>query len=220
MLSLILETVVLQMIIRLSSVPRLFLGLVTSSFLCAATSEARETYSAFAQRLTNIQDQNVKFRPDLEKVVLQAVNQYRLSKGKKALIRSDENSVAARAHAMDMALHDFVGHRSSTGQNFDSRMRALKDGALFLPAMGENAARVSSDEPADQAKAMKLVSQWIKSPSHRRAMVSVSFNYASVGIVQKGTKLYAVQIFSGPEVSTNLNVNKKTPAASATKGLY
>ncbi len=167
-------------------------------------TEARETYVQFAQRLTQQPQAGAVFRPDLESVVLQAVNTYRASKRLPALTRSVASQVAARAHAMDMALNEFVGHRSSTGYEFDSRMRSLRDGAMFLPSMGENAARQRAGGSASRAKALKLVEQWIKSGSHRRAMLSRSFTSVATGVVQKGDHLYAVQVFSGPEVKTNV----------------
>jgi uncharacterized protein YkwD len=208
------------MIFRAGSMHCFVLAALFCCVLGVNSGEARETYAAFAQRLTETADQNVRFRPDLEQAVVSAVNQYRRSKGKKPLQHTDTHRLAARAHAKDMALNGFVGHRSSTGQGFDSRMRALNDGAMFLPSMGENAARVSSSEPADQAKAMKLVKQWIESSSHRRAMTSATYTSTSMGVVQIGAKLYAVQIFSGPPVKTNAPIKRSSSAARDTKGLY
>ncbi len=104
---------------------------------------------------------------------------------------------------MDMALTDFVGHVSSSGQDFESRVRSFRPGELFLPSMGENAARVSSGEAVSTAKAAKLMQQWIKSTAHRKVLSSRNYTSVATGVVQKGNKLYAVQIFSGPEVKTN-----------------
>jgi uncharacterized protein YkwD len=166
--------------------------------------QARETYAVFARKLTTSERDGVRFRPDLESYLLGAANAYRRSKGAGALSANRQNLLAARAHAMDMALGEFVGHVSSIGTGFESRIRALRPGLVFLPSMGENAARVSSGEPATATKASKLMTQWIKSPSHRKALSSRSYMSVATGVVQKGNKIYAVQIFSGPEVKTNM----------------
>lgn len=185
-------------------------------FIAPVAVEARESYAQFVQRVTSRPGSGTQFRGDLEGVVLNAVNAYRASKKLPALARSGANHKAARAHAVDMAVNEFVGHRSSSGQEFDSRMRSLRDGALFLPSMGENAARQRAGGEANRAKALKLVEQWIGSPSHRRQMLSRSFTTVATGVVQKGDHLYAVQIFSGPEVKTNV---RRAGAATA-DGVY
>ncbi len=166
--------------------------------------QARDTYVMFAQKLTTPGRADARFRPDLERYLLGAANDYRRGKGVGRLGANSRNLIAARAHAMDMALNDFVGHVSSNGADFESRVRAFRPGELFLPSMGENAARVSSGEPVSVAKASKLMTQWIKSASHRKALSSRSYMSVATGVVQKGNKLYAVQIFSGPEVKTNV----------------
>ncbi len=176
---------------------------------------ARDTYVVFAKRLVASETADRRFRADLEQYLLGATNGYRKAQGRSRLSANARNLGAARAHAMDMAQNDFVGHVASTGQGFDSRMRAFRPGALFLPRMGENAARVSSAEAANAAKASKLMQQWINSSSHRKALVSKDFTSVSTGVVQRGNKLYAVQIFSGPEVKSNLGSQK-----AAGTGLY
>ena len=168
-----------------------------------APATARETYVAFARRLTTEVQEGTRFRADLEAVIAMKVNAYRRGQGAAALKTSSGLLMAARAQAMDLALHDDMGHRASTGQNFDSRMRALRGGELYLPSMGENAARERSKGVTDAGKAANLVQQWIKSSGHRRNMVSRSFVAVATGVVQKGNHIYAVQIFVGPEVKSN-----------------
>ena len=50
-------------------------------------------------------------------------------------------STAARAQALDMMLNNYVGHKSSTGHNFEARMRAFSGDGLMMPRMAENVAR-------------------------------------------------------------------------------
>ncbi len=180
----------------------LFLALVALGLIDSPV-EARETYATYARRLTTQVQASAQFRPDLEAYLLGAANGYRESKGAGALGANRAFVTAARAHAMDMALNGFVGHVSSNGRDFESRIRAFLPGAIFLPSVGENAARVSSGEAVTNAKAAKLMQQWIKSRAHRKVLSNRSYATVATGVVQKGNQLYAVQIFSGPEVKTN-----------------
>jgi uncharacterized protein YkwD len=165
---------------------------------------ARETYASFVARVNAGLPAGENFRPDLEKLLLQLANSYRASKGLPALKAAPDLTPAARAHAADMAEHDFVGHRASLGQEFEGRMRALNPGVMMLPMMGENAARERSAGPADAAKAKKLFQQWLDSPSHARALRSRDFAFSALGVVEREGKLFADQIFRGPQVHTGI----------------
>jgi uncharacterized protein YkwD len=79
-------------------------------------------------------------------------------------------------------------------------MRAFRPGDYFLPVLGENAARVSPRGTANAAKAQKLMDQWIKSRGHRKNLVSRDYVSVATGVVQRGDKLYAVQVFMGPDL--------------------
>lgn len=166
---------------------------------------AGETYAGFVQRVNTSPPQGIVVREDLESVLLTSANAYRKSKGGKSLGQAEELLVqAARAHAIDMVIGDFVGHRSTSGQNFESRMRSIHPGVIALPPMAENAARDRSGDKADAAKARKLFAQWVKSPPHSKTLRSRDYLRVATGVVQKGDKIYAVQIFVGPELKTNM----------------
>ena len=153
------------------------------------------TYQDYALSLTRNLPGDAKFRPDLEANLADLANAYRASKGKDALAASDLFLTAARAHAADMMLNNFMGHTASTGHNFDSRMRVFAGDITRFPAMGENAARQSQKTPVNAAKAQSLFQQWVKSGSHRRTLVSRDYGFVSTGVVQRGTTIWAVQIF-------------------------
>ena len=157
---------------------------------------ARETYVQFAKRMGGKAPSGSTFRPDLERQLVAEANRFRASKKQKRLTPSGEFQLAARAHAADMAVNDFVGHRSSQGAEFSSRMSALMGGGmLMMPHMAENAARDSQKGEANAAKASRLFQQWVDSRPHRKALLNSGFNYVSTGVVQRGNKIYAVQIF-------------------------
>ena len=165
---------------------------------------ARETYVQASARLAEQAVAENLVRADLEAELFQLTNDYRASKGLRALAIDNVMVDDARAHALDMLQQGRVGHVASTGQDFNSRMRALRGGGVVvLPMMGENAARVSKPGVVDKAMAGKLFQQWVKSAPHRKALLSRDFVKLAVGAVSKGGQLYADQIFTGPEVKMN-----------------
>lgn len=177
---------------------------------------ARETYAAFASRITAQATAAGSVRPDLEAELFRLANAYRLSQGASALVLDPETQNAARAHAMDMMLHHFTGHVSSTGHDFDSRMRALKNGAMVLPQMGENAARVIRKGEVDRARVNELFQLWVKSAGHRHNLLDRNYLKMATGVVVNGNQLFADQIFTGPSVTTN--ILQVAPASGS--GLY
>ena len=172
--------------------------------------EARETYQQFAARMVAQAVAENAIRSDLEDQLFLLSNSYRQSQGYAPLARDKTQLAAARAHAMDMLLNNFMGHRASTGQEFDSRMKALNGNPLILPRMAENAARVSKPGVVNAAMASSLFQQWVHSPGHRSTLVSRDYVSVAIGVVSLGGKLYADQIFVGPRVVTNMNAS--TPA--------
>lgn len=196
---------------------------VCTLMLCAvatlnpALCLARETYVQTSERLAAQAETENLVRADLEAELFQLTNAFRKANGKRALALDDVMLNEARAHALDMMQQGSVGHVASTGQDFDARMRALRGGGMVvMPAMGENAARVSKPGVVDAAMAAQLFQQWVKSAPHRKALLSRDFVKLAVGAVSKGGQLYADQIFTGPKVNTNLGQG----AAEEGQGIY
>lgn len=186
------------------------------NFFVVLNASAAETYVARTQRLLAQAEATQALRPDLEAELAQLANSFRVSKGLRPLTFNSTFQTAARAHAMDMMTGKFMGHVASSGQDFDSRMRALQGGSMILPAMAENAARVSKPGTVDKAMAVSLFQQWVKSASHRRTLLSRDYLSVATGVVSNGGVLYADQIFIGPQVTTNM----QRAAPEAGQGLY
>jgi uncharacterized protein YkwD len=166
---------------------------------------AAESYRAFAERIVAKPPEGAKIVEDVERAILQSLNSYRASKGRKPLKRAPPALVlAARAQALDLMQTNSMGHGASTGHNFESRMRAILGKAMFLPAMAENAARDRRKDVDNAGKAQGLMTQWIKSPRHRKNLTNLSYVAVAIGAVKRGDEVYAVQIFVGPETKTNL----------------
>lgn len=188
-------------------------GFVAFGLLIAVENvQARETYQQFSLRLLALPPKDAVIKPDIEAAILLATNTFRKTKGLKALkISTPELRDAARVQAMDLLAMGKMGHVASTGHDFAARMRALRPGQMILPAMAENAARQTKKKLSSAENANAVVQQWIKSAGHRRNMVDASFVSIAIGVVQRGDIVYAVQIFSGPEVKTNFMMNSAEP---------
>ena len=171
----------------------------------SVNAEARETYVQYAERILAEPADGSVVRSDLEAAVLRATNAYLSSNGLKPLKPASAVLVkAARAQAMDLLMQGGMGHVSSNGYGFESRIRAFYPGQMFLAPMAENAARLRNSGLSDSAKAQALVQQWVKSSGHRKNMVNRTYQSVAIGVVSRGRDVYAVQIFSGPVVKTNI----------------
>ena len=152
-------------------------------------------YLDYARGLAAHPPKGSSYRPDLEAELVSLLNGYRVEQGKAPVTADPAFQEAARAHAADMMLNNFMGHSASTGQSFQGRMAAFAGDVTKYPSIGENAARDTQATPVDDAKARALFQQWVKSSSHRRNMVSRSFQFVSTGVIQRGDNIWAVQIF-------------------------
>lgn len=186
-------------------------GAVAAAFLAiqaVGVAQAAEGYAVFAQRLLTHPPAGASIAPDIEATILAATNAYRASKGLPALKPAPAHlRMAARAQAMDLLQSASMGHTSSNGYGFASRMRALQPGNMVLPVMAENAARQRKPGLSDGQKARDIVQQWINSGGHRRNLANRSYVTIAVGAVKRGEDVYAVQIFAGPAVKTNMFFN-------------
>jgi uncharacterized protein YkwD len=171
----------------------LCLGLV--GLAAAARPALAGPYLDYAMGLAARPPKGSRYRPDLETELVGLLNGYRDQKGTAPIAADPAFQEAARAHAADMMLNDFMGHSSSTGMSFQGRMSAFVGDVTKYPSIGENAARDTQDTPVDGSKARALFEQWVKSAPHRKNMVSRSFAFVSTGVIQRGDNIWAVQIF-------------------------
>jgi uncharacterized protein YkwD len=142
---------------------------------------------------------DARIREDLESQIAGQANAYRQSKGIASLQASPKLRDAARAQAIDMMLNGYVGHKASSGHEFDSRMRAfLGSPIMMMPRMAENAARDTQKGEADAGKARRLFQQWVESRPHRKTLLNSGYKFVSTGVVQRGNKIWVVQIFFAP----------------------
>lgn len=152
-------------------------------------------YLAYAQSLAAHPPKGSVYRPDLEAELVDLLNAYRVQQGKAAVVADAAFQEAARAHAADMMINNFMGHSSSTGMSFQGRMAAFVGDVTKYPSIGENAARETGDAASAGEKARALFQQWVESSPHRRNMVNRSFAFVSTGVIERAGDIWAVQIF-------------------------
>lgn len=103
--------------------------------------------------------------------ILRLVNRYRAGQGLKALSLDQALNRAAQGHADDMATRDYFDHVTPNGRTVGDRATAA---GYRWQAILENLAAGQQD-PAE------VVDGWIRSPSHRRAMLAPDIDDAGIG---------------------------------------
>jgi uncharacterized protein YkwD len=178
----------------LKSPIRLVLAVALMVVASCGIATAQSSYRVFADRLVANLPDGMSLRPDLEAYLNERAAAARQGAGRTAVVARPELLTAARAQALEMAIGNYVGHQSSTGEPFRKRFEAFLDDGT-VTAFGENAARDRQKGAVDRAKASRLFQQWLDSAGHRRNLINPDYQYVATGAVQKGNHLYAVQIF-------------------------
>ena len=122
-----------------------------------------------------------------EQEVFDLINQQRINNGLSALVINQELQAVARDKAQDMVDNNYFSHTSPVyGSPFDM----IKNYGITYKAAGENIAGNSSNSGA--------VTAWMNSEGHKANILSNSFNYTGIGVVNssKYGKIY-VQMFIG-----------------------
>jgi uncharacterized protein YkwD len=191
---------------RRTHLKTLFILIVGIWVLALPNRAFAEQYVQLMHRMLAQGDAQHLFQPAIEKRLFDMVNAYRRSHGANILAEDPAMKDAARAHAADMALHNFLGHVASSGHDFDSRMHALRPGVMVLPTMGENAAGMHRPSSAEFV-AQQLFSAWLASAPHLHTLLSRDYLKVATGVTIIDDRAYADQIFTGPQAVTNLGTS-------------
>lgn len=133
--------------------------------------------------------------PTLRTQILALVNKERAAAGLDPLTYSRLLEVSAQAYATRMANENFFGHVAPDGQTLKDRISATSyyDRSFLLSckcvpgfALGENLAR-------GQKTPQEVVDAWMRSPSHRDAILNPDYSDIGVGV----SAGYWVQHFGG-----------------------
>ncbi len=98
----------------------------------------------------------------------------------------------AQSHADDMAEHGYVSHTDRAGRNPLERAQASGLSGFRLLAENIGASSISGDRVAS------IVSEWLRSPSHRENLLTPAFRATGIGVAERpdGTTII-VQLYLG-----------------------
>ena len=116
-----------------------------------------------------------------ERATLCLLNRERKRRGIRSLRSNSKLAAAAERHSRDMARRDYFDHDSRDGTSFSTRVRragyARGSGGWYL---GENIAWGSGP----YATPRSIVSEWMRSPGHKRNILDRRFREIGVGIAR------------------------------------
>ena len=123
--------------------------------------------------------------PDMNRDILQHVNEYRKTKGLVPLQMNPVISAAAEKHSKAMAdKKTAFGH-----DGFENRVKAIREQLGLIRSSAENVAY-------GNLNAREVVSGWIKSPGHRKN-IEGGFSLTGIGVSRdKNGTNYFTQIFA------------------------
>jgi uncharacterized protein YkwD len=125
----------------------------------------------------------------IEARIVELVNAARTRVGADPLAVSDRLTLAARAHAQDMAAHSYLALDSAAGDTPVDRARAA---GLDYDELAEN---VLSD-PGDDLAALpqRVLTSWLGSPSPRNNLLSPRFRTTAIAVAQAADGSYYVAL--------------------------
>lgn len=122
---------------------------------------------------------------DMNRDILQYVNEYRQIKGLAPLQMNTVISVVAEGHSKTMA----DKKRPFGHEGFESRVKAIREQLGLIRSSAENVAY-------GNLTAREVVNGWIKSPGHRKN-IEGSFSLTGIGVSRdKNGTMYFTQIFA------------------------
>lgn len=125
-----------------------------------------------------------------ERAVLAAANKERTQRGLHALRVNTALTKAARAHVRDMAHHSYFSHTSLNGASFSARARAFGYSMTGCTSWRTGEVLARATEGSAAATPRQVVARWMRSPSHRKVLLTPSFRDVGVGIHTAGSWQY------------------------------
>ncbi len=132
---------------------------------------------------------------EIERLVLELVNENRRRAGRTNLAPDDTLRDSARRHSDDMLLRNFFEHVNPDGAAPADRIARLHRRLVGLT--GENIWMGSGQDAARQRElAAEIVRDWMGSPGHRENILRPEYTHVGVGVAVKGGEVRATQNFA------------------------
>jgi len=124
---------------------------------------------------------------ELDKLVFEKVNQYRVSKGVKKLVWCDKAFNASKQHSIYLKNNEEISHNeNSDTPTVISRLK--KHNINYIISYGENCAQIipETDEEyfSNDILSTLIVNSWKKSPPHNKIMLNPNFTDAGISCVK------------------------------------
>ncbi|WP_297509716.1 CAP domain-containing protein [uncultured Caulobacter sp.] len=166
------------------------LGLAASPALAARA----EPWIAYEGRLRGLlaDPPGGDFDPEFEQTLLDLNNIFRDRQGRGALAWDKGLSLAARAHAADIATTGVFDHMTREGYSPAGRVGLLARDLIGAP--GENIAMRRNASGAVRTE--QIMEQWKTSPGHRANLLAPGFTHVGYGVLRQGLRVYAVGAYA------------------------
>lgn len=116
----------------------------------------------------------------LEAAVVKRMNTVRKAHGRSPLRAATRLNRAGRGHVVNMARHGYFAHRWSNGDAFGRWIRRYWPGSAYRSwSAGEN---LYWEGPSTTAR--RVVRAWMRSPGHRRNLLSRDWRRVGIGAVK------------------------------------
>ena len=137
----------------------------------------------------------VIYFPQLEDAILDLVNQERANANANLLQRDDTLQTTARGHCDDMFLRNYFSHDDPDG--FSAADRISVSHRKLIGLTGENIWMSVNIDLSDQKKtAASIVSDLMRSATHRANIVNKDYTHIGIGVAVKGSDVKVTQNFA------------------------
>lgn len=132
---------------------------------------------------------------EIEREILDLVNQERAKAGANPLQLDDTLQATARSHCDDMLLRDYFAHEDPDG--FSPADRISDAHRQLIGLTGENIWMGTNIDLSDEKKtAATIMNGWIKSVRHYENILNKTYTHIGVGVAMKGKDVRATQNFA------------------------
>jgi uncharacterized protein YkwD len=130
----------------------------------------------------------------VEEAVFAMTNDVRRQNGLAVFLQDDICRNAARGHSADMLNRNYFSHTDPEGRTLKERLPAN----LAPRQWGENIWAGRGYDPRQvRYLAQKIMDNWMKSPGHRKNILTPGYTHLGVGVMAKNQEVKATQVFIG-----------------------
>lgn len=130
----------------------------------------------------------------VEAAIIDLTNDIRRRNGLAILLEDGICRDTARGHSADMLNRNYFSHKDPEGRTLKERLPAN----LATSQGGENIWTGRGHDPRQVLYlAQKIMDGWMKSPGHRKNILTPSYTHLGVGVMAKNQEIKATQVFIG-----------------------